>query len=85
MSRYGPWHNKTLITLCMEALVLMMKPTRWHTSSLLGTEASAHHRPLPDELGISCYIGPAQNYERTMALYRTVSDIGFVVGPILLG
>lgn len=30
-------------------------------------------------------IAPPQNYERTMALFRTVSDIGFVVGPILLG
>ncbi|PIP48061.1 MAG: hypothetical protein COX14_04620 [Chloroflexi bacterium CG23_combo_of_CG06-09_8_20_14_all_45_10] len=27
----------------------------------------------------------SQNYEHTMALYRTVSDIGFIVGPILLG
>jgi len=30
-------------------------------------------------------IAQSQNYEYTMALYRTVSDIGFVVGPILLG
>ena len=30
-------------------------------------------------------IAQSQNYEHTMALYRTVSDIGFVVGPILLG
>jgi MFS family permease len=30
-------------------------------------------------------IASPQNYENTMALYRTVSDIGFVVGPILLG
>lgn len=26
-----------------------------------------------------------QNYEHTIASYRTVSDLGFVVGPILLG
>lgn len=30
-------------------------------------------------------IASPQNYERTMALFRTVSDIGFVVGPVLLG
>jgi len=30
-------------------------------------------------------IAQSQNYEHTMALYRTVSDIGFIVGPILLG
>ena len=30
-------------------------------------------------------IASPQNYEHTMALYRTISDIGFVVGPILLG
>jgi len=30
-------------------------------------------------------IAQSQNYEHTMALYHTVSDIGFVVDPILLG
>lgn len=30
-------------------------------------------------------IASPQDYEHTIALYRTVSDIGFVVGPILLG
>lgn len=30
-------------------------------------------------------IASPQNYEYTMALYRTVSDIGFVVGPIFFG
>ncbi len=30
-------------------------------------------------------IASPQNYEHTIASYRTVSDIGFVVGPILLG
>lgn len=28
---------------------------------------------------------PSQNYEPTIALYRTASCISFVVGPILLG
>jgi MFS family permease len=30
-------------------------------------------------------IASPQNYEHTIALYRTASDIGFVVGPLLLG
>ena len=30
-------------------------------------------------------IASVQDYEHTMALYRTVSDVGYVVGPILLG
>jgi MFS family permease len=30
-------------------------------------------------------IASPQNYEHTMALYRTVSDMGFVIGPIGLG
>jgi len=30
-------------------------------------------------------IAPPQNYEHTIALYRTMSDLGFVAGPILLG
>lgn len=37
---------------------------------------------------ISAYvadIASAQDYEHTIALYRTMSDLGFVAGPILLG
>ena len=37
---------------------------------------------------ISAYvadIASAQDYEHTIALYRTISDLGFVAGPILLG
>ncbi len=30
-------------------------------------------------------IASPQNYEHTMAVYRAVSDAGFVIGPILLG
>jgi len=30
-------------------------------------------------------IASPQDYEHTIALYRTISDIGFVAGPILLG
>jgi len=30
-------------------------------------------------------IAPPQNYEHSMALYRTISDTGFVIGPLLLG
>jgi len=30
-------------------------------------------------------IASPKNYEHTMALYRTMSDLGFVIGPILLG
>ncbi|MBN2186387.1 MAG: MFS transporter [Dehalococcoidia bacterium] len=30
-------------------------------------------------------VAPPENYEHTMALYRTMSDLGFVIGPILLG
>jgi len=30
-------------------------------------------------------IAPPEDYERTMAIYRTVSDAGWVIGPIMLG
>jgi MFS family permease len=30
-------------------------------------------------------IASPQDYERTMAIYRTVSDAGWVIGPIMLG
>jgi len=36
----------------------------------------------------SAYVGDIaspQDYEHTIALYRTISDLGFVAGPILLG
>ena len=37
---------------------------------------------------ISAYvadIAPSEAYEHTIALYRTIADVGFLVGPILLG
>lgn len=30
-------------------------------------------------------IAPPRDYERTMAIYRTVADVGWVIGPIMLG
>ena len=30
-------------------------------------------------------IAPPRDYERTMAIYRTVADAGWVIGPIMLG
>ncbi len=37
---------------------------------------------------ISAYvadIAPAEDYEHTIALYRTITDVGFLIGPTLLG